>query len=109
LPFGSPSIVTANSASALLPANTVEYFGCSPGQVLNFISTGWILDDSRVAPLSYATYNLLFVNDYADGLIHTEAEHRTWLEEAGFEYVLRELSAPSYAADFILARKPSRT
>ena len=43
----------------------------------------------HLAPLSYATYNLLFVNDYADGLIHTEAEHRTWLEEAGFEYVLR--------------------
>ena len=59
------------------------------------------------SPLSYATYNLLFVNDYADGLIHTEAEHRTWLEEAGFEYVLRQPSAPSYAADFILARKPA--
>jgi len=48
----------------------------------------------------------LFVNDYADGLIHTEVEHRIWLKKAGFEYVLREPSAPSYAADFILARKP---
>ena len=28
-------------------------------------------------------------------------------QEAGFEYVLREPSAPSYAADFILARKPA--
>jgi len=56
--------------------------------------------------LSYATYNLLFVNDYADGLIHTEAEHRTWLEQAGFKYLLREPSTPSYAADFILAQKP---
>jgi hypothetical protein len=83
------------------------YSALIPGSPLYVV--GWILDDSRVAPLSYATYNLLFVNDYADGLIHTEAEHRTWLEEAGFEYVLRELSAPSYAADFILARKPSRT
>ena len=46
---------------------------------------------------------MLFVNDYADGLIHTEAEHRTWLEEAGFEYVLREPSAPSYASGKTLA------
>jgi hypothetical protein len=27
---------------------------------------------------------LLFVSDYADCLIHAEAEHRTWLEKAGF-------------------------
>jgi hypothetical protein len=82
------------------------YSALKPGSPLYVV--GWILDDSRVAPLSYATYNLLFVNDYADGLIHTEAEHRTWLEEAGFEYVLRERSAPSYAADFIMARKPPK-
>jgi hypothetical protein len=81
------------------------YSALKPGSPLYVV--GWILDNSHVAPLSYATYNLLFVNDHADGLIHTEAEHRTWLEEAGFEYVLRELSAPSYAADFILARKPA--
>jgi SAM-dependent methyltransferase len=81
------------------------YSALMPGGPLYVV--GWILDDSHVAPLSYATYNLLFVNDYADGLIHTEAEHRNWLEEAGFEYVLREPSAPSYAADFILARKPA--
>ena len=81
------------------------YSALKPGSPLYVV--GWILDDSRVAPLSYAIYNLLFVNDYADSLIHTEAEHRTWVEEAGFEYVLREPSAPSYAADFILARKPA--
>jgi hypothetical protein len=80
------------------------YSALKPGSPLYIV--GWILDDSRVAPLSYATYNLLFVNDYADGLIHTETEHRIWLEKAGFEYVLREPSAPSYAADFILARRP---
>lgn len=80
------------------------YSALKPGSPLYVV--GWILDNSRTAPLSYATYNLLFVNDYADGLIHTEGEHRSWLEEAGFEYVLRERSAPSYAADFILARKP---
>ena len=35
----STAVVTANSASALIPANVPEYFGCSPGQVLNLIST----------------------------------------------------------------------
>jgi hypothetical protein len=79
------------------------YPALTPGSPLYVV--GWILDDSRTSPLSYATYNLLFVNDYADGLIHTEAEHRAWLEEAGFEYVFRQPSAPTYAADFILARK----
>jgi ubiquinone/menaquinone biosynthesis C-methylase UbiE len=83
---------------------TNVYSALEPGGPLYVV--GWVLDDSRIAPLSYATYNLLFVNDYTGGLIHTEAEHRTWLEEAGFEYVLRERSAPIYAADFILARKP---
>src|SRR5262249_8659316 len=80
------------------------YSALKPGSPLYVV--GWILDDSRTSPLSYATYNLLFVNDYADGLIHTEFEHRAWLDEAGFEYVLRQPSAPTYAADFILARKP---
>jgi hypothetical protein len=36
----STAVVTANSASAFIAPNvTGEYFGCSPGQVLNFIST----------------------------------------------------------------------
>ena len=35
----SAAVVTANGAAALIPANVPEYFGCSPGQVLNFIST----------------------------------------------------------------------
>ena len=48
----------------------------------------------------------MFVNDYIDGLIRTEAEHRACLEEAGFQYVLRQHLAPAYAADFISARKP---
>ena len=80
------------------------YAALKPGSPLYVV--GWILDDSRTSPLSYATYNLIFVNDYADGLIRTEGEHRALLEQAGFEYVLRERSAPTYAADFILARKP---
>jgi hypothetical protein len=35
----STAVVTANSASALIPANNPEYFAVTPGQVLNFIST----------------------------------------------------------------------
>jgi hypothetical protein len=43
----STAVVTANSSATLIPANTPEYFGCSPGQVLNFISastsTGYVV------------------------------------------------------------------
>jgi hypothetical protein len=36
----STAVVTANSSAALIAPNVVgEYFACSPGQVLNFIST----------------------------------------------------------------------
>jgi hypothetical protein len=80
------------------------YSALKPGSPLYVV--GWILDDSRTSPLSYATYNLLFVNDYTEGLIRTEAEHRVLLEEASFEYVSRQPSAATYAADFILVRKP---
>jgi hypothetical protein len=31
--------VTANSSATFLPVNFPEYFGCSPGQSLNFLST----------------------------------------------------------------------
>src|SRR5512138_2943127 len=37
--IGSTAVVTANSAAAYLPANVPEYFSCTAGQVLNFIST----------------------------------------------------------------------
>jgi predicted O-methyltransferase YrrM len=95
-----PVLTPAQIRSAL--ANL--YPALKPGSPLYVV--GWILDDSRTSPLSYATYNLMFVNDYVDGVIRTEGEHRALLEEAGFEYVRRERAAPTYAADFILARKP---
>src|SRR5262245_2873725 len=37
--IGSTAVVTANSASALIPPNVHEYFAVTSGQVLNFIST----------------------------------------------------------------------
>jgi hypothetical protein len=39
LTIDSTAVVTANSAAAYLPANWVEYFCVTRGQVLNFIST----------------------------------------------------------------------
>ena len=107
---GSYDIAVMRGLFPVLTADQIRgalanvYRALKPGSPLYVV--GWILDDSRTSPLSYATYNLLFVNDYPDGLIRTEAEHRALLEDAGFEYVSREPSAPAYAADFILARKP---
>jgi hypothetical protein len=74
-----------------------------PGSPLYVV--GWILDDTRSTPLSYAIYNLLFVNDYENALIHTEAEHRLWLSEAGFNDISRDLESRTYAADYMVARK----
>ena len=74
-----------------------------PGSPLYVV--GWILDDARSTPLSYATYNLLFVNDYENALVHTEAEHRLWLGEAGFTDIFRDHKSGTYAADYIVARK----
>jgi hypothetical protein len=72
---------------------TNAYAALRPGSPLYVV--GWILDDSKASPLSYATYNLLFVNDYASGVIHTEAEHRAWLEEAGFAFDRRQRAVPT--------------
>ena len=74
-----------------------------PGSPLYVV--GWILDDTRSTPLSYATYNLLFVNDYDNALIHTEAEHRLWLSETGFTDICRNRESGIYAADYIVARR----
>ena len=74
-----------------------------PGSLLYVV--GWILDDTRSTPLSYATYNLLFVNDYENALIRTESEHRLWLTEAGFADISRNPGSGAYAADFMVARK----
>ncbi len=66
---------------------------------------GWILDDTRSTPLSYATYNLVFVNDYENALARTESEHRLWLTEAGFADISRDQESGAYGADFMVARK----
>ena len=39
--------ITANSSATFIPASVAEYFGCSPGQHLNFLctstSTGYVV------------------------------------------------------------------
>jgi SAM-dependent methyltransferase len=66
---------------------------------------GWILDDSRVSPLNYATYNLMWVSVSDRAQLYTEGELRTWLTDAGFQDVTRDRQAGVYGADFIMARK----
>jgi len=44
---------------------------------------GWILDDTRLAPLQAVMANLTMINLYDEGQVYTEHEHFTWLWEAG--------------------------
>ncbi len=59
----------------------------NPGGMIFIIGT--VLDDSRLTPVEMATVNLFFINVYDGGQAFTEAEHRTWLAEAGFENIER--------------------
>ena len=112
-PLGGPYDVAAiRGVFPVLPPEQIlgtlanAHAALQPDSLLYVI--GWILDDSRVSPVSYATYNLMYANDYADALAHTEADHRAWLEQAGFEFVKRQRTAPVYGADFIVARKRAK-
>jgi ubiquinone/menaquinone biosynthesis C-methylase UbiE len=67
---------------------------------------GWILDDSRVAPIDLATYNLQFSTALDHGGVYTEGEIRGWLIESGFEDTVRFGSPGVYGADSLMARKP---
>jgi len=65
------------------------------GQALNPGSTlfifGDVLDDSRLTPVELAAVNLFYINIFDGGQAFTESEHRTWLSEAGFENIEREI------------------
>jgi predicted O-methyltransferase YrrM len=76
-----------------------------PGAAIYVV--GWILDDSRVAPLDLATYNLQFSTALDHGGVYTEGEIRGWLIESGFEETVRVSSPGVYGADFLMARKCS--
>ena len=45
---------------------------------------GWMLDNSRTAPMNAVCHNLVFINFYDHGQAYTEGEHQKWLEAAGF-------------------------
>lgn len=56
----------------------------NPGGWLYIIGSG-MLEDSRLSPKTAVEMNLVFINVYDYGQSFTEAEHREWLGEAGFE------------------------
>jgi SAM-dependent methyltransferase len=64
---------------------------------------GAMLDDSRLSPQSAVYSNLVFANIYDGGQAYTEAEHRAWLTEAGFENITRTVL--SDGSSIITARK----
>ncbi len=68
---------------------------------------GWILDDTRVAPLELAAYNLVFLSAFDHAQMYTEGEIRGWLVDAGFRDVTRERSARVWGTDFMKARRPT--
>lgn len=65
---------------------------------------GQIVDDTRVSPEGVALFNLVFLGFYPDGRSFTEAEHRSWLEDAGFVGIERRLTANGL--NMMVARGP---
>ena len=66
---------------------------------------GHVLDDARLSPDAAVGMNLVFLSLYDDGRSYTEAEHRSWLEEAGFKDVSVLFGAGPSGASIIRARK----
>jgi len=76
--------VVANVAAALAPGAEI------------FI-VGRVLDDSRLSPPDAVAVNVMFLNVYEAGQAYTEAEHRAWLQAAGFTEVTRTPLAGGYS------------
>jgi O-methyltransferase domain/Dimerisation domain len=74
-----------------------------PGGELFII--GHVLDDARLSPAPAVGMNLVFLSLYDDGQSYTEAEHRSWLEEAGFKDVSVLFGAGPSGASIVRARK----
>ena len=72
-----------------------------PGGVLCIL--GWMLDDSRTAPMNAVCHNVVFINFYDHGQAYTEGEHREWLGAAGFTAIERQSMPGDYGQ--ISARK----
>lgn len=52
---------------------------------------GHVLDDDRLSPPAATCLNLVFLNLYDNGQAYTEAEHREWLQKAGFADIRRSV------------------
>ena len=44
---------------------------------------GWAIEDDRLTPKSAALHNLVYLNFYEGGQVHTIGAHRSWLQAAG--------------------------
>jgi SAM-dependent methyltransferase len=66
---------------------------------------GIVLDDDRRGPAGAHALNLFFLNAFPDGQAYTEAEHRAWLEAAGFADITRS-PFPGMDHSLMTARKP---
>ena len=73
-----------------------------PGGRIHIAGSG-IISDDRLSPVDSVFFNVTLMNLYPEGAAYTIAEHRTWLEAAGFEDV-RFAPLPS-GAPHIVARK----
>lgn len=56
------------------------------------VIVGQIVDDDRLAPATVALFNLIFLSFYEQGRVHTEGQHRGWLQKAGFGHIERRLT-----------------
>jgi len=79
------------------------YRALMPGAPLYVV--GWILDDSRLSPPNYVADNLRLASQYDEAQLHTEADHRALLSEAGFKDITRDPVASVYGSDFIVGFK----
>ena len=77
--------------------------GLAPGAKLYII--GQIIDDDRLNPENVALFNLVFLSFYEQGRAHTEADHRKWLQAAGFLDIERKMTPNGL--NMITARAPA--
>jgi 2-hydroxy-4-(methylsulfanyl)butanoate S-methyltransferase len=66
---------------------------------------GHVLDNIRLSPAPAVGMNLVFLSLYENGRSYTEAEHRSWLEEAGFTDVSVLFGAGPNGASIVRAQK----
>jgi SAM-dependent methyltransferase len=67
---------------------------------------GWVIDNSRVAPLEMVGLNLYYLNAFENGQAYTEQQHRDWLAEAGFVEGFERGMVPD-GGSIMRARKPA--